>query len=92
MKDRAGFPTDFRLKEIALIPIFWVLGVGSAGGMGETAGPGEVLGGRTALTVISETSLEASTPTSSRLAASNNSFSESLILNERRAKTLNSSG
>lgn len=74
MKDRAGLPTDFLLNEIALMPIFalWVvtLAVGSVGGVGETGGPGEVLGGRMELTVISETSLAASTPTSSKLADS----------------------
>ena len=62
MKESAGFPTDFRLYEIALIPIFCE---GSVGGVVEAGGRGEVLEGRAELTTISDTSLVASTPVSS---------------------------
>lgn len=74
------------------MPIFCVACAGSTGGVEEPLSPGEVLDGRTELTVISETSLDASTPISSMLEASDSSFSTSLILNDRRANTLNSSG
>lgn len=87
MKDKAGFPTDLRLYEMAFIPIFCA----SVACVVLTGGRGDVLEGRTELTIISDTSLDASTPVSSML-VSNNSLSESLILKDLRANTLKSSG